>query len=108
MAEIKICSCGGAMRDLGKRQLNLADSILIGNSIFSFEAVQVYICESCKKLEFYSLNKLNEPEPPESRNDQLYDTYKDVSTSKLEKILEKDDYTDDCKAVIRRILSERY
>ena len=108
MAETKRCSCGGAMRDLGKRQLNLADSILIGNSIFSFEAVRVYVCESCRKLEFYSLDRSVEPEVSEGSNDQLYDTYKDVSTSKLEKILEKDDYTDECKAVIRRILSERH
>lgn len=104
MPEAKLCSCGGNMRDLGKKYLNIADTLIAGNSVFNFRAVEMYVCESCNKLEFYSLDKSAEPE---STDDSLYDTYKDLPTAKLERILEKDGYTEECKSVIRRILSER-
>ena len=107
MSDKKLCSCGGNMRDLGKKFINISDThYILSNHPGNFEAVQMYICESCNKLEFYSLERQAAPEP-ESYEKKIYDTYKDTATAKLEKMLEKDSYTAECKAVIRRILAER-
>lgn len=109
MEDKKLCSCGGNMRYLGKKFINISDTrIIMNNSMLSFEAVQMYICESCKKLEFYSLERQTESPESESYEQRIYNTYKDTATAKLEKILEKDSFTDECKAVIRRILAERH
>ena len=38
---------------------------------------------------------------------RLYDMYKNEPADKLLKILDNGSYTDECRAVIRKILSER-
>ena len=38
---------------------------------------------------------------------RLYDMYKNEPADKLRKILDNGSYTDECRAVIRSILSER-
>ena len=107
MSDKKICSCGGSMHYLGKKFINISDTRLIMvNSIIYFEPVQMYTCKKCGKIEFYAPEKSGSPEH-ETYEQKMYNTYKDTPTAKLEKILEKDDYTDECKAVIRQILAER-
>lgn len=106
MNETKICSCGGEMVSGGRKYIGLADSILLSNSIAFQNKVEIFICNKCRKMEFY-LPETAVSEPEESEEDRLYSKYKDVSSEKLKKILDSRSYTGQCKEVVRKILFER-
>lgn len=106
MNETKICSCGGELESYGKKYIGLADSVLLSNSIAFQNKVEIFICNKCRKMEFY-LPEAATGEPEESEEGRLYSKYKDVSSEKLQKMLDSRSYTDKCKAVVRKILFER-
>ncbi len=90
----------------GKKYIGIADYVILSNSIAFQTAVEVFTCKKCHKIEFYAIpGEAGEPEPTEDA--RLYEKYKDAPDAKLKKILDRDDYTAQCKAVVRKILSER-
>lgn len=105
MNEAKTCGCGAAMKSLGVKYLSLSDTRIFSGSMPMHEDVEVFMCTKCRRLEFYLVSS---PLAYGSFSDQaLYDAYKDEPTEKLEKMLSSSKYTDDCKEVIKSILSER-
>lgn len=105
MSEIKSCGCGAAMKSLGVKYLSLSDSRLFAGSMAMQTDVEVFICPVCRKLDFYCAEEY--PTYESFTGQALYDTYKDAPTEKLEKMLSSSKYTDDCKEVIKAILSAR-
>ena len=106
MAETKKCFCGGELLDRGKKFINLSDTRIMGNSLLAFEPVKVYVCKACGRMELFVAEESMPSEEP-GFEESLYDRYAKLPTVKLEKILENDSYTEECKAAIRKILRER-
>ena len=65
---------------------------------------QMFVCPECRRVDFYWMENDLLDEDNEQR---FYDMYKNEPTDKLRKILDSGSYTDECKSVIRKILSER-
>lgn len=103
MNEAKICSCGATMKSLGVKYLSISNTRVLAGSVWMQEDVEVFLCPECRRLEFYSL----EQRIGESENEQnLYEMYKNESPDKLRKMLDSRNVTDECKTVIKKILSE--
>lgn len=64
----------------------------------------MFVCPECRRVDFYWMENDLLDEDNEQR---FYDMYKNEPTDKLRKILDSGSYTDECKSVIRKILSER-
>lgn len=105
MDKAKICTCGETMKSRGIKYLSISDSRLFAGAMIMQEDVEVFVCPNCRRLEFYAV----EPyvQDTQSAEQKLYELYKTESDDKLNKMLQSGKYTDECKAVIRKILSER-
>lgn len=106
MNDTKLCTCGGEMVSGGKQYIGISDTILFSGSILNCMPVEIFTCKKCRKMEFYSMSAATDV-PDSSAEERFYSMYKDASNVKLRKILDKDDYTEQCKAVVRKILHDR-
>ncbi len=106
MNEAKKCTCGAEMKSRGVKYLCLATTRFMVSASAIPEQVEMFVCPECRRMEFYWMeDDLLDEEVDEKQ--RLYDMYKNEPADKLRKILDNGSYTDECKSVIRRILSER-
>ena len=97
--EDKSCSCGGILKFL--------ENAYIATKAERFTAlaegwlnVDIYSCETCGKVEFYSQKKVT----AEEKLEELYRSYTD---RKLRKIVKDEQYRQDARTLAQRILDER-
>ena len=106
MNEPKKCTCGAQMKSRGVKYLCLATTRFMVSASAMPEEVEMFVCPECRRVDFYWMeNDLLDEETDEKQ--RLYDMYKNEPADKLRKILDNGSYTDECKSVIRKILSER-
>ncbi len=106
MNEVKKCTCGAEMKSRGVKYLCLATTRFMVSASAMPEEVEMFVCPECRRIDFYWMENdlLDEEVDPKQR---LYEMYKNEPADKLRKILDNGSYTDECKSVIRKILSER-
>lgn len=106
MNEVKKCTCGAEMKSRGIRYLVMCSTRIFVAAAQVPEEVEMFVCPECRRMEFYWMENdlLDEDVDPKQR---LYDMYKNEPADKLRKMLDNSSYTDECKSVIRKILSER-
>lgn len=106
MNEVKKCTCGAEMKSRGVKYLCLATTRFMVSASAMPEQVEMFVCPECRRVDFYWMENdlLDEEVDPKQR---LYEMYKNEPADKLRKILDNGSYTDECKSVIRKILSER-
>lgn len=106
MNEVKKCTCGAEMKSRGVKYLCLATTRFMVSASAMPEQVEMFVCPECRRIDFYWMENdlLDEEVDPKQR---LYEMYKNEPADKLRKILDNGSYTDECKSVIRKILSER-
>ena len=102
----KKCTCGAEMKSRGVRYLIMSNTRFFVAAAPVPEKVEMFVCPECRRVDFYWMeNDLLDEEVDEKQ--RLYDMYKNEPADKLRKILDNGSYTDACKSVIRKILSER-
>ena len=104
MNEAKKCTCGAEMKSRGVRYLIMSNTRFFVAAAPVPEKVEMFVCPECRRVDFYWMENDLLDEDNELR---FYDMYKNEPTDKLRKILDNGSYTDECKSVIRKILSER-
>lgn len=104
MNEPKKCTCGAEMKSRGVRYLIMSNTRLFVVAAAVPEKVEMFVCPECRRVDFYWMENDMLDEDNEQR---FYDMYKNEPADKLRKILDNSSYTDECKSVIRKILSER-
>lgn len=104
MNEPKKCTCGAQMKSRGVKYLVMSNARLFVVAAQVTEKVEMFVCPECRRVDFYWMENDLLDEDNEQR---FYDMYKNEPADKLRKILDNGSYTDECKAVIRKILSER-
>lgn len=100
----KKCTCGAEMKSRGVRYLIMSNTRFFVAAAPVPEKVEMFVCPECRRVDFYWMENDLLDEDNELR---FYDMYKNEPTDKLRKILDNSSYTDECKSVIRKILSER-
>lgn len=100
----KKCTCGAEMKSRGVRYLIMSNTRFFVAAAPVPEKVEMFVCPECRRVDFYWMENDLLDEDNELR---FYDMYKNEPTDKLRKILDSGSYTDECKSVIRKILSER-
>ncbi len=100
----KKCTCGAEMKSRGVRYLIMSNTRFFVAAAPVPEKVEMFVCPECRRVDFYWMENDLLDEDNELR---FYDMYKNEPTDKLRKILDNGSYTDACKSVIRKILSER-
>lgn len=106
MNEAKKCTCGAEMKSRGVKYLCLATTRFMVSASAMPEQVEMFVCPECRRVDFYWMENDMLDEEVDSKQ-KLYDMYKNEPADKLRKILDDGSYTDECRAVIKKILSER-
>lgn len=104
MNEPKKCTCGAEMKSRGVRYMIMSNTRFFVAAAPVPEKVEMFVCPECRRVDFYWMENDLLDEDNEQR---FYDMYKSEPADKLRKILDNGSYTDECKSVIRKILSER-
>ena len=97
--EDKSCACGGTLKFLENVYIATKPERFLGHAE-GWLNVDIYTCETCGKVEFYSQRKATAEEKLEA----LYRSYTD---RKLRKIVKDEQYREDARMLAQRILDER-
>lgn len=106
MNELKKCTCGAEMKSRGVNYLVMSSTRIFVAAAQVPEKVEMFVCPECRRVDFYWMGNDMLDEEVDSKQ-RLYDMYKNEPADKLLKILDNGSYTDECRAVIKKILSER-
>ena len=106
MNEPKKCTCGAEMKSRGVNYLVMSSTRIFVAAAQVPEKVEMFVCPECRRVDFYWMENDMLDEEVDSKQ-RLYDMYKSEPADKLRKILDNGSYTDECRAVIKKILSER-
>ena len=95
----KSCACGGTLKFLENACIATKAERFLGHAE-GWLNVDIYSCETCGKVEFYSQKKVT----AEEKLEELYRSYTD---RKLRKIVKDEQYRQDARTLAQRILDER-
>lgn len=101
--EGKRCPCGGTMTYCGRQTIHMNGSPLFMEYSTDFRTVDLYLCPTCRKMEFYAPVSREE----ETLEENAMRLYAKSSAEELRRLLADSDYPEDIHRAARRLLDQK-